>query len=85
MKRKNFADGGANIDNVNSGGIWDSAINALPGTLKGIADIIGLSKGTIPGTTVYYGDQNKNNTGMYVAIGGVALVVILIMVLALRK
>ena len=84
MKKKRFLDGGEAVTNANSGTIWSSVINALPDTLKGVADIIGLSKGTVPGTTVYYGDSSKN-TGTYIAIGGVALVIIIIMVIALRK
>ena len=81
MRKRNFADGGE-VDNPNSGTIWNSIIGAIPSALQGVAGIVGATKD--PGNTnVYYGQ--KNNTGTYIAIGGGILVVIIILVFALKK
>jgi hypothetical protein len=72
---------------------FDSIFNALPGTLSGIAGIIGASQGHTPVTYVngvpQYPYQTQppvaNNQGLYIGLAVGALILVLLFVFLLKK
>lgn len=69
-----------------SNGIWNTLLSNAGGIFSGIGDVVGSFTGKGGDTVNNYNEQKKtNNSGTYLAIGGIALVVILILVFALKK
>lgn len=60
---------------------WDSLFNFIPGALSGAADLTKSIKGT-PDNYYVNNPGDKNNTGVYIAIAGSILAVIVVLALA---
>ncbi|MDR3046199.1 MAG: hypothetical protein LBU51_01110 [Bacteroidales bacterium] len=59
---------------------WQSIITALPDWLNGAANLTQQIKGN-PDTYIVENKTNNSNTGLYIALGAVVLIVILVIVL----
>lgn len=61
---------------------WQSLISNAGGIFGGAASIVQAATGNYPDN--YYIEQ-KDNTGKYLAIGGVVLVVVIVLIFLLKK
>ncbi len=86
-KKKNYAEEAAVNSAKDNTGLINTIVTGAGGVLSGIANMIGSIKGTNPDTNIYYSnpDSGNNKTGLYVAIGGVVVVLVVVMVFAFKK
>ncbi|MDL2309028.1 hypothetical protein LJC53_05545 [Bacteroidales bacterium OttesenSCG-928-C03] len=61
---------------------WQSLISNADGIFGGIGSIVQSATGNYP--DVYYVEK-EDNTGKYLAIGGVVLVVLIVLIFLLKK
>lgn len=67
---------------------YDSIFNNLGGILSGGSSLVGAFTGkgspTSPHTVVYQVKEEKNNTGLYLTIGG-ALILVVVLIFVFKK